>query len=108
MQLRIPGQEIRGLTLVWEKFTPSEYPVDLNRLGSKGDESERRGEEIGWQEELGVLPRARLPAHGALRHGLPQLKEGWTTANLHTKILDFRGFDSSRIFGLRGGISWKV
>ena len=26
------------------------------------------------------------------------------TANLRTKILDFRGFDSSRILGLRGGI----
>ena len=28
----------------------------------------------------------------------------WPTANLRTKILDFRGFDSSRILILRGGI----
>ena len=29
---------------------------------------------------------------------------GWTTASLRTKILDFRGFDSSIILSLRGGI----
>ena len=31
-------------------------------------------------------------------------KKRLRTANLRTKILDFRGFDSSRIFILRGGI----
>ena len=30
------------------------------------------------------------------------------TANLRTKILDFRGFDSSRISILRGGIPWRI
>ena len=30
------------------------------------------------------------------------------TANLRTKILDFRGFDSSRILNLRGGILMYV
>ena len=30
------------------------------------------------------------------------------TANLRTKILDFRGFDSSRILSLRGGILMSI
>ena len=51
--------------------------------------------------------------HTATHHGhLRQHVSTWTwqhiavshTANLCTKILDFRGFDSSRIFILRGGI----
>ena len=39
----------------------------------------------------------RLP--GAAEHALPLC--ALTTANLRTKILDFRGFDSSRILILR-------
>ena len=31
-----------------------------------------------------------------------------TTANLRTEILDFRGFDSSRLLILRGGIPWPI
>ena len=33
-----------------------------------------------------------------------QATRAMDTANLRTKILDFRGFDSSRLFILRGGI----
>ena len=31
-----------------------------------------------------------------------------STANLHTKILDFREFDSSRVLNLRGGILMPI
>ena len=40
---------------------------------------------------------------GGQMYKAPKLT-GENTANLHTKILDFRGFDSSRILTLRGGI----
>ena len=32
----------------------------------------------------------------------------YDTANLHTKILDVGGFDSSRVLNLRGGIPMSI
>ena len=55
--------------------------------------SHARVEEVGAAERAGVDVAARS-ARGPHR----------LTANLRTKILDFRGLDSSRTLMLRGGI----
>ena len=51
-------------------------------------------------------PRRTPRPHGDIRtlFLLGGVREGTSTANLRTKILDFRGFDSSRILMLRGRI----
>ena len=49
-----------------------------------------------------------LPDCGSPKARWPGSKHMATSANLHTKILDFRGFDSSIISSLRGGILMSV
>ena len=51
-------------------------------------------------------PALRAPALRALERQRTSLRMG--TANLRTKILDFRGLDSSRILILRGGILMSI
>ena len=54
-----------------------------------------------------LLSQTVAPTHARLFSGRPQRDsnhalQSWCTANLRTKILDLRGFDSSRISILRG------
>ena len=48
-----------------------------------------------------------MTSFGASKHGLPAFAFE-VTANLCTNIMDFRGFDSSIILMLRGGISRRI
>ena len=63
-----------------------------------------------WEKPAFKAPNQRLESSFCRRTAGQRLvqKECFSdtgnTANLRTKILDFRGFDSSRILSLRGGI----
>ena len=59
---------------------------------------------LRWQEAAiaraaSGAPRAAAAAHGGALAG---------TASLHTRILNFRGFDSSIILSLKGGFLMSI
>ena len=61
---------------------------------------------INYYEILGTFPKPERLGYKAPRgeRASTDPHHGTPTANLRTKILDFRGFDSSRILSLMGGI----
>ena len=62
--------------------------------------------------ERAALTRLRriyaMPIGAAHLYTAATAPKGWCTANLRTKLLDFRGFDSSIILILRCGILMSI
>ena len=76
-----------------------EYHIRLYELANSPQVRERE------REQKSVRVRIRVRA-GCKMHA--RLGDDKSTANLSTTILDFRGFDSSRILIVRGGIPRPV